>query len=500
MSADGDIRARGESGPGSLSVTRAEELDQACNRFESDWRAGRRPRIDDRLVGVMGPERAPLVRELLAIELHWRHKAGERPHVGEYLERLLDDAEAVQAVFGRAETLGVVAGPPPNGLAAAPVDTLIPPSDTDWSSTWQTVAGSPSIPCYEVQDLLGRGGMGVVYRAVQKQLKRPVALKMIRSDLNVDPEQVERFRAEAESIALLRHPNVVQIYEIGESGGVPYFSLEMLEGGTLAHRLSAGPMQARQAATLTATLGRTIAAVHRVGIIHRDLKPSNVLFDVDGTAKVTDFGLAKRLKVETGQTVSGQVMGTPSYMAPEQAQGLTHQIGPAADIYALGAILYEMLTGRPPFKGPTILETIRQVVSEDPVPPSRLQPRVSRDLETICLKCLAKDAGAAVHHGRRPRRRTWTGSSPASRSSPGRRHSGSAPRSGPGGVRQRRPRSSPAWSRRWGWRRRPSATTPTNKTRSGEGTSRSPGCDWRPWTTSTAAACNGRTASWMTRT
>jgi serine/threonine protein kinase len=149
-------------------------------------------------------------------------------------------------------------------------------------------------------------------------------------------------------------------------------------------------MLAQQAATLTATLGRTIAAVHRVGIIHRDLKPSNVLFDVDGTAKVTDFGLAKRLKVEEGHTVSGQVMGTPSYMAPEQAEGLTHQIGPPADIYALGAILYEMLTGRPPFKGPTILETIRQVVFEDPVPPSRLQSRVSRDLETICLKCLAK--------------------------------------------------------------------------------------------------------------
>jgi tetratricopeptide (TPR) repeat protein len=280
--------------------------------------------------------------------------------------------------------------PLPNGHTPAPVETLVGPTDTDWSVSKRAVSDRPSIPGYEVQDLLGRGGMGVVYRAVQKHLKRPVALKMVRGDLSFDPGQVERFRVEAESIASLRHPNVVQIYEIGESGGVPYFSLEMLEGGTLARRLSSGPMVARAAATLTATLARTIAAVHRVGIIHRDLKPSNVLFDVDGTPKVTDFGLAKRLKVEDGQTLSGEVMGTPSYMAPEQAEGLTHQIGPPVDIYALGAILYEMLTGRPPFRGPTILETLRQVVFEDPVPPSRLQSRVSRDLETICLKCLAK--------------------------------------------------------------------------------------------------------------
>jgi len=182
--------------------------------------------------------------------------------------------------------------PSPKGPARAAADTLVPESGIQWGLSSGSVAGSPSIPGYQIQAQLGRGGMGVVYRAVQTQLKRTVALKTIRGDLYLDPEQVERFRVEAQSIAQLRHPNVVQIYEIGEAGGMPFFSLEMLEGGTLAQRLSGGPMQAIPAAKLTATLARTIGAVHRVGIVHRDLKPSNVIFDVDGTAKVTDFGLA----------------------------------------------------------------------------------------------------------------------------------------------------------------------------------------------------------------
>jgi tetratricopeptide (TPR) repeat protein len=232
--------------------------------------------------------------------------------------------------------------------------------------------------------------MGVVYQATQEALKRPVALKMIRADRHVDPSQLGRFRVEAEAVARLRHPNVVQIYEVGEVGGVPYFSLELLEGGTLAERLAGAPMSPRPAAELAVTLARALAAVHRVGIVHRDLKPSNVLFDAAGTPKVTDFGLAKRLEVEEGQTLSGQVMGTPSYMAREQALGQTSQIGPPADIYALGAILYETLTGRPPFRGPSPMETLGQVIFDEPVPPSRLQPRVPRDLETIALKCLAK--------------------------------------------------------------------------------------------------------------
>ncbi len=282
--------------------------------------------------------------------------------------------------------------PTEGGASAAIAPETVNPFDGDSPPPWPEDGGPPSIPGYEILELLGRGGMGIVYKALQRPLKRAAALKMIRGDLHVDAEQLGRFRVEAEVIARLKHPNVVQIYEVGEVGGVPYFSLEMLEGGTLAERLAGAPMPPRQAAALAATLARAVGAVHRIGIVHRDLKPANVLFDADGTPKVTDFGLAKRLEVADGHTVSGQIMGTPSYMAPEQAQGLTRRIGPSADIYALGAILYEMLTGRPPFKAPTIMETLRQVVYEEVVPLSRLQSRVPRDLETICLKCLAKES------------------------------------------------------------------------------------------------------------
>ena len=270
-------------------------------------------------------------------------------------------------------------------------ETLVGPLDPNFPEPLTEVTDAPTIPGYHIMSVLGSGGMGIVYKAVQRQLKRTVALKMIRGDLSVEPDQLVRFRLEAEAIARLRHPNVVQIYEVGQVGGLPYFSLEMLEGGTLAERLTGAPMTARPAALLTATLARAVDAVHQVGFIHRDLKPANVLFELDGTPKISDFGLARRLEVADGQTVSGQVMGTPSYMAPEQAQGHVHQIGAPADIYALGAVLYEILTGRPPFKGPNMMETLRQVVFEDVVPPSRLQSRVPRDLETICLKALEKE-------------------------------------------------------------------------------------------------------------
>ena len=246
------------------------------------------------------------------------------------------------------------------------------------------------VPGYELLGELGRGGMGVVYKARQVRLNRLVALKMIR-DGHAGGVQLERFRIEAEAVARLRHPNVVQIYDVGESGGLPFCALELLEGGTLAGRIAGTPLPAREAATLTATLARAVHAAHEAGIVHRDLKPANVLFDRDGTAKVTDFGLAKRLEDDGGQTATGQVLGTPSYMAPEQARGQNHAVGPPADVYALGAILYDMLTGRPPHRGTTPMETVLMVIDREPVPPSRLQPKVPRDLETICLKALQKD-------------------------------------------------------------------------------------------------------------
>jgi serine/threonine protein kinase/Tfp pilus assembly protein PilF len=249
----------------------------------------------------------------------------------------------------------------------------------------------PRIPAYELLEVLGEGGMGVVYKARQRGLNRLVAVKMIRGDLPSRSDRLARFLIEAEAVARLHHSNIVQIYEIGEAGGAPFVSLEMLEGGSLDHRLASTPQPGREAAELVTTLARAVQVAHTAGIVHRDLKPSNILFTADGIPKITDFGLAKRLEADSRQTESGQIMGSPSYMAPEQASGHSRDIGPAADVYALGAILYEMLTGHPPFKGETPVETVRMVLDADPVPPSRLVPRIERDLETICLKCLAKE-------------------------------------------------------------------------------------------------------------
>jgi tetratricopeptide (TPR) repeat protein len=249
----------------------------------------------------------------------------------------------------------------------------------------------PGIPGYELLEKLGEGGMGVVYLARQVGLNRFVAVKMIRGGSQARPEQFGRFRVEAEAVAQLRHPHIIQIHDIGAIDDQPYVSLELLEGGSLADRLNGTPQPGKQSAELTETLARAVHAAHDAGIVHRDLKPSNVLFSEDGVPKVTDFGLAKRLESDSRQTETGQIIGSPSYMAPEQARGHAKNVGPAADIYALGAILYEQLTGRTPFKGETPMETVRQVVDDEVVPPSRLVPKVSRDLETICLKCLNKE-------------------------------------------------------------------------------------------------------------
>src|SRR5262249_44576331 len=196
----------------------------------------------------------------------------------------------------------------------------------------------------------GRGGMAIVYKARQVALDRVVALKMMRAGVAASPDELARFQREAQTVAQLRHPNIVQIYAVGESAGQPYFSLEYLEGGSLAAKLNGQPQPPRQAAELVETLARAIAAAHQLGLVHRDLKPANVLLATDGTPKITDFGLVKHLADDVMQTQGGAIVGTPSYMAPEQASGQSKSIGPAADIYALGAILYDLLTGRPPFK------------------------------------------------------------------------------------------------------------------------------------------------------
>jgi hypothetical protein len=250
----------------------------------------------------------------------------------------------------------------------------------------------PAIPGYEILGELGRGGMGVVYKARHVGLNRVVALKMILAGDHAAADDLARFRTEAEAVAALHHPNVVQIYEIGAQDGLPYFSLEFVEGGSLAQKLAAAPPSPAQAAELTETLARAVHFTHQQGVIHRDLKPANVLLAADGTPKVADFGLAKRLKADAAQTRSGEIVGTPNYMAPEQVgRGGPSRVGTPADVYALGAILYEMLTGRPPFHGKTAWDVLTEVMSADPTPPRRLRTKTPADLETICLRCLRKE-------------------------------------------------------------------------------------------------------------
>ncbi len=276
-------------------------------------------------------------------------------------------------------------------ITITPGDGLANDSPSATQEVSPQEAPLPAVSGYDILGVLGRGGMGVVYKARHQSLKRLVALKMIVAGAHAGPDQVARFRAEAEAVARLQHPNIVQIYEIGEQGGLPFLSLEFVDGGSLAQKLAGTPQPPRAAAELVQTLARAMDEAHQAGIVHRDLKPANVLLTNTGIAKITDFGLAKQLDAPSGQTQSGAIIGTPSYIAPEQAGGKVKNIGPAADVYALGAILYEMLTGRPPFKAETALDTIVQVIAEEPMPPSRLNRKVPRDLETICLNCLQKE-------------------------------------------------------------------------------------------------------------
>jgi tetratricopeptide (TPR) repeat protein/tRNA A-37 threonylcarbamoyl transferase component Bud32 len=248
----------------------------------------------------------------------------------------------------------------------------------------------PTFPGYETESTIGRGGMGQVYKARDLKLNRVVAIKTIAWADHATRGQIERFLAEAEAIARLEHANVIPIYAISEADGRPYYTLEYAAGGSLANRLAQGPMAAAQAALLLETVALAAHAAHSAGIVHRDLKPSNVLLTAEGIPKISDFGVAKLLDHTAVRTLSGEALGTPSYMAPEQAEGRSKDVGPAADVYALGAILYQTLTGKPPFLGESAIETLKLVASAEVVPPRRLRPEVPIDLETICLVCLEK--------------------------------------------------------------------------------------------------------------
>ncbi len=282
-------------------------------------------------------------------------------------------------------------GEPSQGLTMTLPPTEEMPPDGPKSRKPRGKQIGPALPGYEILEVIGRGGMGVVYKALHLRLDRLVALKMVLAGAHASPDELARFSIESQAVAQLQHPGIVQIYEVGEHDGLPYFSLEFVSGGSLAHKIDGKPQPMREAAEMVRELALAMREAHRRNIIHRDLKPANVLLTSDGAPKITDFGLAKRLDADSQQTHTGAIMGSPSYMAPEQAWGQTHQIGPLTDVYALGAILYEMLIGRPPFQGASVIETIELVRTEEPVPPTRLQPKIPVDLETICLKCLQKD-------------------------------------------------------------------------------------------------------------
>jgi serine/threonine-protein kinase len=387
---------------GTISISKLERVDQVCDRFEVAWRNGRRPLLEEYLDVFHELERPVLFRELLVVELQLRRGTGERPDPAEYLSRFTPFAKEIDRAFTLAAPSLDSTDPSLDETRSLPsndtrtLERVTPDFETpDFRVTDLPVPSSdralPQIDGYEILGLLGRGGMGVVYRARQVGLDRLAALKMLLAGAHARPEELARFRAEALAVARIKHENIVEIYQVGEHDGLPFFSLEFVAGGTLGQKIAGAPQPLAESAHMVETLARAMHVAHGLGIIHRDLKPANVLLTPDGTPKIADFGLARRLETDSGETSSGMILGTPTYMAPEQARGTTKAAGPQADQYSLGAMLYTMLSGRPPFQGTTVVETLALVCGEEPVPLSRLLGKMPRDLETICLKCLEKD-------------------------------------------------------------------------------------------------------------
>jgi WD40 repeat protein/predicted Ser/Thr protein kinase len=366
---------------------------KATLRIQEDMRRrrsrGERPAVEDYLAGEFAEalKNPDNLLDLLYGEVIFRQELGEAPKLEEYLERFPQYSGQIRDLFEVHAALE--GGEWATWRATSDPEENVEESPRDGGGS--VSRARPRVEGYELIRELGRGGMGVVYLAWQTGLRRLVAVKMIRAGEFSRPRDRARLRAEAEAVARLDHPNLVKVYEVGEWDGRPFFSMEYVDGRRLADSLNGTPMSPRDAAELAATLADATQSAHDQGVVHRDLNPNNVLIGSDGRPRIVDFGLSKLIVGGASETATGDVLGTPSYMAPEQATGQSKDVGPAADVYALGAILYECLTGRPPFKAETPLDTLAQVAHEDPVSPRRLQPKVPRDLETICLKCLSKE-------------------------------------------------------------------------------------------------------------
>ncbi len=422
-----------ERGGGTMGWSPANKVAQVRERFVAAWEqaaeGGPPPDLSDYLTAPSEPDSAELRRELESLDQFFRQHLSAAG--GSAASRVEATSPATVELPGQRAigTRGDAAPSPQGGEGnqpgggdgsmyievQSPDDTEVPihtpqmqqpadgatrtfhpgasdrPGDVQFLASRAPASVPTTVAGYEILGVLGRGGMGVVYKARQPGLKRVVALKMILSGGHAGEDDLGRFRSEAQAVARLQHPNIVQIYEVGEDDGRPYFSLEYVDGGCLSKQLHGQPQPPHLAAEMALVLTKAIAHAHAHGIVHRDLKPANVLLAKDGTPKVTDFGLAKRLEEDEGQTRSGSILGTPDYMSPEQASGQIREIGPRSDIYALGAMLYEFTTGRVPLRGASVLETLQQVVTKEPVAPTLLQPKLPRDLETICLKCLHND-------------------------------------------------------------------------------------------------------------
>ena len=391
------LRREGERSPGTDALAAARRVHAICERFEADTRAGARPRIEDYLDESDGPTRARLIEELIALEVELRRALGDHPTPDEYLERFPDFARTVGDLLGQTTTVGLTPDQTQLWPKLGTTATSAEGSDDSARPKAATTSSPPTSPAngerfgkYELIAELARGGMGVVYKARDTALNREVAVKMILSGALATDDERARFRREAKLAANLDHRNIVPIHEVGELDGFLYFTMRLVEGGVLADRVASYGGDPHAAGRLVVVLARAIHHANSKGFIHCDLKPANVLMDRDGVPQITDFGLARLASQDSRLTASGAVMGTPSYMAPEQASGRRDEIGPATDVYGLGAIFYELLTGRPPFHMPTMMETVLQALYNEATPPRQIRPEIPVELEAVCLKCLEK--------------------------------------------------------------------------------------------------------------